>query len=1008
MRKLGWAMTGLLAGVSPMAALAQTQAPAAPGATPQTAPASPQTVPAASGPARPSQTAPQTPPEEEAGEEIVVNGVLRGAVPGDVKPELQLSPADIRAYGASSVSDLLNALGPQLGSGSGRGDEQPVILLSGRRSTFQEIRNLPTEAIERIDVLPEEAALQYGYGANQKVINFVLRRRFQAVTTALEGAMPTAGGNSGVGGTVNVQKINRGSRVELDARYGQNSGLLESERGIARSNGTLFDTRGNITGFGGTEIDPALSALAGSTVTVAGVPTGALGSTPTLAGYAANANRANVSDVSPYRTLGGGRAARRFGDDIAPLSGNPQQNLALSASYTPVISEKVSANATIGMTVNQSESLLGLPSATLRLPAGSPYSPFSRDVQLLRYYDDLLPLSRHNASRGINAQVNLNGQTAPWIASWQWSLQASYNRNDADSTTTRGLDISAMQAALNARDPGFNPYGPISSAYLRDRPADTSKSTSSNALIDAMTTGSLLKLPAGDARLTLNVRGRMQDRQSQSLVANVIRTGKSARDSGSVRGNISIPIASRNRDVLGAIGDLSLNANMEVEQLSDFGRLVTTGYGLNWSPINAIRANISFNNDSAAPSAEDLANPLISTPNSRVYDFVRNETVDIIRIDGGNPLLRADSRKAFNIGARITPFPKANFTINTRYTNQTRRHYAGGFGGVSAEIEAAFPDRFVREPSTTPGVPGRLLSVDYRPINFERSERSTLHWDVVFTKSIPSPQATRMRERRDAFLKARAESQRTGQPMPAEMTAMFDQFRRLGQQSSLFGSPAPQRGPGQGQGQGQNGGQPPAQGEGRQGEGRQGAGPGGGQRGGPGGGGGGGRGGFGGGGGGNQIRFTLSHDWVIKDEVLIRQGIPVLNRLDGSSGQSSAAHRVETLVAVKRDALLLQASGAWASGFRQMTGALGSQTQLKFGSLATIGLLGEFNPGQDVDFLLKHPWFRGSRVQLKLENILDSKQRVTDQNGVTPANFVPNLRDPFGRVVRLTFRKQFF
>ncbi|MBL7508052.1 hypothetical protein INQ20_27470, partial [Escherichia coli] len=70
-------------------------------------------------------------------------------------------------------------------------------------------------------------------------------------------------------------------------------------------------------------------------------------------------------------------------------------------------------------------------------------------------------------------------------------------------------------------------------------------------------------------------------------------------------------------------------------------------------------------------------------------------------------------------------------------------------------------------------------------------------WGFNLFIPIASPQQKRMRERREAFMKAREESRRTGQPMPAEMTAMFDQFRRLGQQSSLFGGTLSQqfRGP---------------------------------------------------------------------------------------------------------------------------------------------------------------------------------------------------------------------
>ncbi len=977
--KLGCALTALVAGSLPIAAAAQSQP--VPAAAPTPAPA-----------AAPAPVAQQAPPEEGESDEIVVTGELRGAVPGDIKPEVSLSPADIRAFGASNVTDLMTSLSAQLGSGSGRGGEQPIILLSGRRSNLAEIRDLPTEAIERIDILPEEAALQFGYAANQKVINFVLRRRFQAVTTVLEGAMPTAGGNSGQNGNVNIQKISRGARVQLDVKYSQNSGILESERGVSRAPSSLFDTRGNITGFSGAEIDPALSAAAGTAVTVAGVPEGAADSVPTLAGFAAGANRANVTDLSPYRTLSGGGAGG--------LSSTPQKSLAITGVYTPAISDKVSATATFGLTVNQNDSLLGLPSATLRLPAGSPYSPFSRDVQLLRYYDDLLPLSRSSSSRAVNGQLSVNGDTAPWLSSWRWSLQASYNRSESDSLTTTGIDSALMQAALDARDPDFNPFGSIPYTLIVNRAAQTSRTSTSDARIDFATFGSLFKMPAGNVSTSLRVAGRTNDQHSESFIAGSLRSGDIARDSASVRGNITLPLTSRRLGVLDAIGDLSLNANFEVEQLSDFGRLTTTGYGLNWSPIVAIRAIVSITNDRSAPSAGQLGDPVLVTPNQRVFDFVRNESVDITAVAGGNPLLRADSRRVFNARLSIKPLVSTNLNINASYSNSRFRNPTASFPGASAEIEAAFPERFVRDAS------GRLLSIDYRPINYERRDRSELRWGIDFSIPISSPQAKRLQARRTEFQQAMAESRRTGQPLPPEFTAQLEQFRRLGQQASLFGGEQRQQGPRQGQGQA-------AQDPGRnQGEG-QGPGAGGGFRGGQGGGrgpgGGGGRGGFGGGGGGgNIVRFSLNHVWVFRDEILIRTGLPVIDRLDGSGGQSVAAHQVDATAAVKRDAWLLQATANWQSATQRMTGPLGSQTQLNFGSLAKLGLLAEWNPGQDVDFLLKHPWFRGSRIQLRVENLLDARQRVTDASGVTPSAYAPNLRDPLGRVVRLTFRKMFF
>jgi hypothetical protein len=999
---LGSAVAGLLVGAMPGAALAQAQQ-----TTPTPAP-------------QPTHSAPAVPQDQgtdEMGDEgaIVVNGVLPGAVKTDVKPEVQLNPADIRAYGASNVSELITALQAQLGSGSGRGDEQPVILISGRRSSMNEVRDLPTEAIDRIDILPEEVALQYGYAATQKVINFVLRTRFQAVTTVLEGQMPTAGGNSTESGNVNILKLNRDGRVTLDVKYNQNSGILESERGVTRAASTLFDTTGNITGFGGAQIDPALSALAGTPVTVAGVPVGAAGGPQGLGAYAANANDPNVTDLTPYRTLV-----------------SPAKNLAVSGIYNRALSSNVTATATVNLDVTESQSLLGLPSATLRLPTGNPFSPFSQDVQLLRYYDNLNPLSRSNGSQSLRGELTVNGDSAPWIKSWRWSVNANYQQTGSDTTTTVGFDPSLAQARLDARDPNFNPFGPIPYDLLGNRPDSWSESTAKVGNIEFLTNGPLLKLPAGDVTTSLRVAGRTNDLDSRTSRLGLVTLGAVSRDTGSVRGNISIPLTSRRRAFLDVIGDLSVNANFEVEQLSDFGRLTTTGYGFNWSPITQVQAIVSVIDDSNAPSPGQLGNPTLFTPNVPIYDFVRGESVNITQITGGNPLLQADSRKVFRAGLNIRPLDKTNLGIVVNYTNTRFRNAVQSFPGASAEVEAAFPDRFVRNGN------GDLLSVDYRPVNYDRTEHQELRWGFNLFLSIASPQATRMRERREAFMKAREESRRTGQPMPAEMTAMFDQFRKLGQQSSLFGgslssqygggrrSEGGQRGEGQ-QGSSQNASQSSSQAQngqdqgqartqtdspGQQSGGNSGAGAGGGSGGsgrsfgGSRGGGGSSRGGFGGGG--NRLIFSAYHTWVLKDEVMIRPGLPVINRLDGSSAQTIASHRVDVIAGIKRDALLFQLNGNWSSGTHTTTGTPGNVSGLDFGSLAKLNMLAEFNPGQDIDFLLKHPWFRGSRIQLRVDNVFNARQRVTDQNGLTPSAYAPNLRDPVGRTVKLTFRKQFF
>ncbi|MGZ5956616.1 MAG: TonB-dependent receptor, partial [Caulobacteraceae bacterium] len=121
-------------------------------------------APAAFGAEAPARPNPDSKPSSVS--EVVVTAEHRvepGEVVGDVKPDIQLGPEDIQSYGVTAITDLLDQLAPEIRSDAGRGGEPPAILINGHRiSDFREIRNLPTEALLRVDILPEEAALKYG------------------------------------------------------------------------------------------------------------------------------------------------------------------------------------------------------------------------------------------------------------------------------------------------------------------------------------------------------------------------------------------------------------------------------------------------------------------------------------------------------------------------------------------------------------------------------------------------------------------------------------------------------------------------------------------------------------------------------------------------------------------------------------------------------------------------------------------------------------------------------
>ncbi|MGH1560000.1 hypothetical protein ACRAWD_24575 [Caulobacter segnis] len=266
-------------------------------------------------------------------------------------------------------------LTPQTTSTRGRdGSGGPVLLVNGRRiSGFQEIQGIPPEAIERFQILPEEVALSYGYKADQRVVNIILKKNYNALMTQAQATVATDGGRvaPGVGG--NRVHISCGDRRwNLDVQLSHDPYLLEKDRDIIRSpNGQPFDLVGNVSGLNGGEIDPALSALAGKR-----------------------------GDLRRRARLGAGRQGQLGGlrlerqrlqhrrPDARPVADLAvRQGHAARATYSRDLNKQTQLTLSGNLEDTSSRALLGLPGVTFTLPAGSPFSPFSNAVTGYRYID---------------------------------------------------------------------------------------------------------------------------------------------------------------------------------------------------------------------------------------------------------------------------------------------------------------------------------------------------------------------------------------------------------------------------------------------------------------------------------------------------------------------------------------------------------------------------------------------------------------------------------------------
>lgn len=943
-------------------------------------------------PAQQTQLAPpaqSTPPSEapkpKPSDVVVRAKRLPGAVVGDVAPELTLTPDDVQSYGVSTVTELLDELAPQTRSDRGRSNDGPVILLNGRRiSGFQEIRDIPTEAILRVEILPEEVSLKYGYSADQRVVNIVLKDNFRAVTAEATAGLATEGGDGQGQDELDQIKIKGDNRINMDLKVLDTQAVTEDQRNVVQPAASPpYDLIGNVVSpTPGAQIDPALSALAGTPVTIAGVPTSAASGAPGLASFLPLANQARATDIGDDRTLQ---------SESKELSGNAVLTRPVALGFQGTV------NGAFDLT--QSLGLQGLPGVSLLVPAGDPFSPFSQAVQLDRYVDAFGPLRQRTDGWDGHLGVALNND----IHDWRISITGAYDHVYSLSLTDMGVDAEPLQALLNADSPTFNPFAPLSASMLKTLPEDTAKSYSDAANFQLVASGPVFKLPAGQfyASFKAGYAGNWfssdTEKFGQFQAVSLSRTG------GTGQVNLDAPIASRKNSFLSPLGELYLNSNSSVQQLSDYGTLVSFGYGMNWTPLTGVNLIVSRTHDSAAPTMQQLGNPVVVTPGVRILDFATGETVDVESLSGGNRALVADSRNVMKIGLTLKPFQSQNLTFTANYIDSAIKNPTQTFPAATAQIEAAFPSRFIRNAS------GQLVEVDYTPVNFADDDRKDLRLGINYTKPLGAA-AKRQRQygggrggfgggRGGGFGGGRGGFGGGGFGAGGLGTSSL---ANGGQNGAEAGAQA--GGPNQQAGNANDAGAPPLPPTGFPG-------PGGGPR---------GMGGIGGlarragmqqqpQGPSGQIQFAVYYTVYFQDVMVIRPGLAPLDLLNGAPAGTSGGqpqHQVEAQAGWTWNGVGVRMSANWLSGTYVNGDGITSE-RLNFSSIGTVNFRLWANLDNQTGLIRRYPWLKGSRITLNVTNLFDQRVKVTDPTGATPLSYQPAYLDAVGRVVKLSFRKLF-
>ena len=932
-----------------------------------------------------SEPQPGSRPEPTVTEDtIVVFGRrLLGQVETSQPPILELDEADIAAYGAGSIAELLEALAPQVSSARGRGSGGPVILVNGMRiSSFRELRSYPPEAIERVEVFPEEVAQTYGYSPDQRVVNFILKDNYSSREIEVEFGQPWDGGYSTQEVEGTYLRIDGPSRLNFNIDWTNSSLLTEAERGVIQADAP------------GVASDPDPAAYRSLVSDSAGVEA--------TANWTTQLGETGGS-LSLNGTFERADTLRLQGLDTVVLTG---------PAGSGQVSVLRSLNAVDPLRVDNRSETYSL---------GSTVNTRVGDWDLTGTLDGSRVISRSIIAR----QLDLSGVQAA-AAAGQMALDADLGDfPDAGSDEARSRTDSAAALVTARGHPLLLPAGELS--VTLDAGFDWNRLSSQ----DTRTTIGETELTRGDLTTGINVGIPLTSEREDFLGAlGDISLNASAgldhlSDFGTlydwsagvtwgVTDRLTLNATYINRDsapTLGQLGDPEIaTPNVQVFDLTRnetvLATVVTGGnpflpaqsqsdwkIGAVWELPFLERSNFSLDyirnhSDDVAASFPVLTPAIEAAFPDRV---LRDATGRLVQLDERPVTFAEQDVERLQFGINLSGQIGADEEAGSGGSG-----FAGAAGAGAGAAGAGSAGAGSANPAGGPNGAGR------DPQRFQAVRQ-------LLCGENGADNALRL-ARGEAVTGADGEAV-TLPPMMLERLRQQSQEPDLQQVEQVRQRICSREASGGGEGQAPRG-------EGAGGQARPaGAGPGGGQAGGgPGGGGpgGGGRGMMGGGPGGAGgtagrwfLNLQLTHD--LKNEVLIAPGVPLLDLLDGDAivggGQPRDAANFRLGVFYRGFGSFI--SGTYTGSSRIEGSGLAGSTDLDFDDFATLDFRVFVELGQQQSLVEDLPLLKNARLSFDLENIFDARQRVTDASGEVPLRYQPFLIDPVGRSFEIEFRKLF-
>jgi iron complex outermembrane receptor protein len=730
-----------------------------------------------------AQTSPAPGADQAPVQRVEITGSnIRRAQAETASPVLTLNRNDIDKAGKSTVAELLQTLavdnqgsvpttfGNGFAAGAsgislrGLGAASTLVLLNGRRiapygladdgqKVFADLNIIPSDAIERVEILKDGASAIYGSDAIAGVVNVILRSDFVGTTARAtygqsryhDGRDTRMSVTHGFG-DIDADKYNMLFSFEFGRKGQVWNHDRENRRYIGR--GDLRDYGyGAQQALGGTGAITSNNA-AGSAIN------GNVRNPDTLDYY----NRGNPAGVGFTRTF----PAAACGNFTSHPQGDPGGGCLIDASQvysqiqpkqdtfnfftrgtwqiTPQLqgyaevnlfrSEAMTSSTPSGISGSVGSPAGAVSNAAVALGAEHPDNPYFGTAARLRYLAaDVGPRKSEINSTFTRYLVGLKGSANGW--DFDTGLLFSQNKvsNEQDGYLQRDVTFALLDPSVAnvAAASGNAAYAALpAGSYWRigenaglNSPAlyaALSPSLSNDAKtrigqIDFKASRELMDLPGGKLGLAMGAEFRHESTELKAVPGtergNIIGLGYSAykgdRNVGALYAEVAAPV----------IKTVELSAALRYDHFNDVGNSYTPKVGIKWTPVRQLALRGTFARGFRAPSsAENGVGGLaaFSTATDPVRCALGVEaacnTASVALITSPNPALSPEKSKNFSAGVIWEPLPRSSVSVDfwqIKRTNEINQQ------NIDAAIAAG---NVARDPSTAvvAGDPGAITA----------------------------------------------------------------------------------------------------------------------------------------------------------------------------------------------------------------------------------------------------------------------------------------------------------